>query len=969
MLNSITHSQTYSTDFLCIPWQNNFLEALLRHIRQETGDDMANVVIVFPHSRPRKYFTELLRSTPDLPKPCLLPQMHSVTEFFSLLRAAAENTVTEEATLLDRVGLLLECMHDLPQQDNALAELPLSDTNRFFPWGIRLASLLEDLFMQNTIPEDYHYMEGQVVPFAAALLAQLSCIHELYTDKLTQRGWTTSGFTAFQTLSLGEKALSPLQDKHIFIAGFYGLTGVEKQLFHTLWKNYGARIVLHTDPALSNGKKIHWACKEHVRWIQEWKATPMLAEDPSPHKQQRIFHEGFDLHSQLDVLEQTLTAQQHKNSLENTAVILPDTGLLMPVLHHLPRKDINISMGYPLGRSTLFRLLETIMRLQERRGEKGYYWKDVIELIRHPYLKMLSINEERPLGSPLHAIESIVRTGRSFTNPQELSFGELGGSTPTASVRTLLNNVFTHTLTRWETLETPQQLADSLGDLCSLLLEHGGDLWERFPIDAESIFRIMQRVIPALRECSLAQEIFPKQVLFTILRQSIQEERVPFEADPLTGLQILGMLESRLLHFSTLHIVDTTENLLPGSPAHDPLLPDTLRTLLGLPDGRHRERVSAYNFYRLLMSAENVHISYQSGVDRSGLFEEKRIRSRFVEELLWEEERKQQKLLTAGDAPLHAISYPIPPLQRLPRYVERTETVDTRIKEYLTRPLSPSALDAYVQCPYRFFHERLCRLTEVDSVNEGDDFAGMGDLLHHVLEDFFTPYLAQHLSPAKLSPEKLTTRFVHFLYESGLRGTIPYDSFLMLETAGKERLTRFLKNQPETTIVSLEQQFHATVPVEGHSRFLAGRIDRIDEREGETIILDYKTGTVKSPVKDVWDNDTLWEKMATWKDDTSTLPAVAEAMRSVQLPAYLYIYPHATSSDVFDAGWVELRDSGKEILLLGKSIDEETRETIITTQIPQLINFLFRHLENSSVFLPQPGHHCTWCTCRNCCSV
>lgn len=981
---------TGNAPFSIIPWENDFLTGLARLVLHETQGNPGRACIIMPHSRPGRYLARTLHALPELPKPFAMPAMYTVTDLFRAMRTETEPNPPEQIETLDRVGLLAECVRMLRHESDNAPALPVEDTNRFFPWGVRLASLLEDLYNQNLQPQDVLYMEGQVVPFAATLLGALGRTHQAYTRMLDDNGWTTPGYDAFRVVrslqAVPEHDYACLRDRTIFIAGFYGLNGVEEALFRHLHMYHGAHIVLHTDARIATGEgSPHWAAREHARWMQRWNmgsGHTYLAEPPVQRTPVRTFHEGFDLHSQLDVLEQTLTGTE---SHQGTAVVLPDTGLLMPVLHHLPDKDVNISMGYPLERSTLFRLLETAMRLQETRpprtdGSAGaYYWKELIGLVRHPYLKMLSIGDEQPLAVPLRNMEASIRTGQRYSDPRDLHPDLAPASAiPEAETRTLLTRCLTLTITRWEQLQTPADMADALADLCSLLLEHGGTLWDRFPLDAESMYRLMRRVIPMLRECTLARQQFPRDVLFTILRQTIRQERVPFEADPLTGLQVLGMLETRLLRFDTVFVVDATEDKLPGAPANDPLLPDSLRSLLGLPDARHREQVAAYNFHRLLKGADTITILYQAGVERGGLFEDKRARSRYVEELLWQEERTRKSLLTPGTPPLYAISYPMPALCRSDRAVMRSDAVAARIESYLrARPLSPSALDAYMTCPVRFFHERICGLTPVDEVNEGDDFAGIGELLHAVLEAYLTPYIGRKHTYEQTNIEQLQALFVEQLQQSPLRDTLPYDSYLMLEAAGKLRLAQFLQHQPETRIVSLEQACNAPVRLMDGSEApyrIAGRIDRVDERPEGIVILDYKTGSVNRPAPDVWEDDGFWHTLADWNgQDDDTLHDVAEALHSVQLPAYLYMYANSgvagRTTAPADAGWVELKRGGHETFLFGKETPPEVRADLLQQHIPLLISFLFNHMRTAPAFRPRRGRHCDWCTCANCCSV
>ena len=123
-------------------------------------------------------------------------------------------------------------------------------------------------------------------------------------------------------------------------------------------------------------------------------------------------------------------------------------------------------------------------------------------------------------------------------------------------------------------------MARRLGGICELLLCHGEEVWPKFPLDAECLFRLMRDVIPALADNAMAGEPLPPESLFAVVRQYLAGERVPFEADPLTALQVLGTLETRLLRFDRVYLLDMTEDRIPGAPGRDPLLPDNLRACL-----------------------------------------------------------------------------------------------------------------------------------------------------------------------------------------------------------------------------------------------------------------------------------------------------------------------------------------------------------------------------------------------------
>ena len=794
-----------------------------------------------------------------------------------------------------------------------------------------------------------------------------------------------------------------LQGRRVILAGFYGLGGVEEGLFKHLWLNHGARIFLHSDACvLSEPDAAHWSCEGHALWLKNWNAAASLADIPSnrqcdapaarcpgeapatrpdaaPAGPKLSFYQGYDLHSQLAGLHDLLAEQTGPegqaqpeegacedasagismtasagisaapptlscpDAYEDAAVALLDSGLLMPLLHHLPRKNVNISMGYPLERSPLARLVELMLRLQEsrrgggaksssatsgspsaapypasassaapsledgfaggevghalnatvlagdtccsrpgeaslipqsgfRRGEgtgegklKGlsplgapspgdtltpipvYHWRAVVNLLRHPYLRMLERDGERPFQTVLALLEKEARGGARFIDPRRLAASPeyaraltQAGLDP-APVPERIARLLEVTVTAWEGVSTLAEVADNLARLADFLLEEGRDLWPRFPLDGEYLFRLSEHLAPQLAQSAFAAEVLDKSALFALLREAVRGERVPFEAEPLEGLQILGMLETRLLSFERVYILDATDDRLPGAPAHDPLLPDALRRELGLPGLAQRELAMAYTFNRLIRSAREVAVFYQTGAGSGGLLDEKKVRSRFVEELIWAEEKRRGALLAPGEPPLHSISFQITPAASIERGLPKTAIAARALDAWLQKPVSATALDAYLRCPLQFFYARLAGLTPPDVVREGDDPAGVGEFLHAVLQEFFAARLNAPLFegfPTPQDEEHLANIYSQKLAGDPDLGTaLPYASYLMLKTTGLARLKNALRQTPPgTRILALETMLSAPLEVNGRVITLHGKLDRVDARgcgEGE----------------------------------------------------------------------------------------------------------------------------------------
>ncbi|MDY7000930.1 MAG: PD-(D/E)XK nuclease family protein, partial [Thermodesulfobacteriota bacterium] len=266
-------------------------------------------------------------------------------------------------------------------------------------------------------------------------------------------------------------------------------------------------------------------------------------------------------------------------------------------------------------------------------------------------------------------------------------------------------------------------------------------------------------------------------------------------------------------------------------------------------------------------------------------------------------------------------------------------------------------------CPVRFFFERLTLLKPVEEVNETGDPAELGTLVHGVLKNFLTPYKGKFMDLAELPVKELQDLFLGSLRESVFYRRMPYDMRLGVKRAGRERLRRFLENQGPTTILELEKEYTREITVDRKKYRVQGRLDRVDKRDGEHCILDYKTGPVAVPSKKIWDNAELWERIKGREEneDPELLSAVATRLSSLQLPLYLFLYHQPPDRPASDAAQVELRDKGEEIWLFGSKFEMDAREAVITEKTPLLLRFLIQHMLGSDAFHPRPGKHCDWC--------
>lgn len=974
-----------------VPWNTDFISALARHLVRNQSD-LARTRLIFPHNRPARHLRAALAEHPDLPKPCLLPRMQSLDDFLRTLRQDLAPVATLRAGKLDRIGVLHGIVRGLGLVGGPLESLGGS-AREFFPWGARLAGLLEEMAGQGVRPASIHNLSGEVSPWAEALLGQLDAIGEAYHTALNERGWTTPGLDSLWLADRLDKVAEELSGQQIFFAGFHALSGTEEPILRRLWQE-GAEIFWHTDPALALGGQSSWAAQEHRRWLTRWRARAVLTQDvPASGPQIRRFYEGFDLHSQLSVLERKLAALPDTGS---TAIVLPDPGALVPVMHHLPAVEANISMGYPLGRSALAQLVETVLTLHENTDSAGRYaWRDLVALVRHPLLRMLRAgeNDEMPLRSAYVAWERHIRANGAFQAPEEWLFAYNAEET-TASESEILalhSEVLSVCFRNFRGITTLRQAGQALDALCELLRRRGGDTWHRNLIDAECLLRLWQSVVPELTGSILADEEYDQGLLFLILRHLIDAERVSFEPEPLAGMQVLGMLETRLLTFVRLFILDATEDKLPGANPPDPLLPDPLRQALNLPGRRERDSVAAHNFFRLLMGAREVTVLYQAGV-RPGALEGKSERSRYVEQMLWELEQRQGVLVkpqpsSVVEAPLKAVSFPVCPILLRRPDVTLTPALRAKLAQRLkAKGITPSGLEVWLTCSKKAFFSQVLGLRPMQKVAENGDRARFGEIVHRVLKEFLTPHLGKPISGEMLDPLALAAAFELALAEESFALQMPYDGRVALLAAGRERMTRFVYSLPTTTVRALELPVLTQLTLRGIDDAVLdvnvqGRIDRVDERGGAHMVLDYKTGGIKTGGAEGWLDESLFARMSECLSGSADIdrpgtPMAAELFQElantgldVQLPLYLHLLGSDNDYRPDNAAWVELENSGDEMPLFSAKVEPDQRTEVIRQRAPDLVRFVLEHMLAAEALPARSGKHCQWCDFQGPCSA
>jgi hypothetical protein len=529
----------------------------------------------------------------------------------------------------------------------------------------------------------------------------------------------------------------------------------------------------------------------------------------------------------------------------NTAIILADENLLLPVLTSLPGKetDVNITMGFPLKQSDVYTLVKNLTDLQKnsviKNGTLYFSHRDVLNVLRNSLLVFLygnSLNEW---------IKEIIKSGLLWVHSGFFNdSGELG-------------NIFRKP-------SAPAQLSAYFRDILSVIAEKVGPDTDdgtvsvlRRNIRNEFIYRIIL-ILNRLDSVTASDDvIFTSDTWIRIFDRLLKIQSVPFSGEPLSGIQIMGILETRVLDFKNIIMLSVNEGILPAVSSGSSFIPFSLREAFGLPSVNHQESIYAYHFFRLLERAEDVTFIYNSNPEglRTGEM------SRFLLQMKYESQLKPDFVSLGFEIKTHS---------SVGEVLERTEEHSRQLSvqfmdEDKERILSPSAINTWLNCRMKFYYRYVNRLTESDQISADIDAGMIGNLLHGILRDLYNPYIGQILTGELIRTVSVNSQMIDGITDNVFRSEfnrLPEGLVSGNELLAREVIKNYLFKIIETdiasspfTILNIEDTFSFSLNVpdcgEKCRIQIGGKIDRVDRKEGIVRIVDYKTGAVADNIKSV----------------------------------------------------------------------------------------------------------------------
>ena len=640
--------------------------------------------------------------------------------------------------------------------------------------------------------------------------------------------------------------------KYIFV-GFNALNKAEEFIINKFLNNNNAEIYwdcdkyyLKTDNLTGNyinSYKKNWKYynKHNFNWV---------FDELNKTKNINIIGASKNINQIKYVGEILNKLEDKKNNYQNTAIVLADEKLLPILLNSLPKqvKNVNITMGYNLKNIALASLFDLLFKLhlnnKKIKQKNTFFFNDFVNFINLPFLHTII---DQPLFN--EKINIFINNNTVLINYEEIV--EILGQTTKNGLN--INFLFNH----WG-----KNIHDILNKLIIFIdiLKNDSNLNY---IDIEYLFRfnsIFQQLENLENEYEFIDNL---KTLYQFYLQILQNENLSFRGEPLQGLQIMGMLESRVLDFDNVIITSVNEGILPAGKKQNSFIPFDIKLRYKLPTYNEKDAIYSYHFYRLIQRANNVFLLYNTQNDDFGLGEQ----SRFITQLEIAKETKALHNLNISRQIIDPdVSSNFVELQE----IVKNDAIIAQLKELANHGFSPSALTSYIRNPIDFYKKRILNINDLNKVEEFVAFNTFGTIIHLTLENLYQPYKGKVLTSNDIKTmKKIVNHEVRSQFNSFFtKESISYGrNYLSFEVA-KKYINNLLENESDLILkgkqirilelekkVSLEYQIDSlNFPIT-----LKGVIDRIDEVDGVLRIVDYKTGKVLSGDLKITD----WDKLST----------------------------------------------------------------------------------------------------------
>lgn len=826
-----------------------FLKQVAGYLYQHHSDEISEYCLVFPGRRAGVFFSAYLNELID--RPIIAPETCTINELIFSLSGL------QQADQLILILKLQEVYSKLTGHQESLdefyfwGEILLADFDDVDKYLLNADDLFQNISDLKQLEDQFDYLTEEQkkaietfwgnlekVPHSfnkekfIGVWIKLAAIYHQFKKELADDSIAYSGMIYREIAEKFEELKANLKaQKYVFI-GFNALNNCEKVVFKQIANQQKALFFWDHNDFYLNDKE-----NEAGRFLRS-----NLVQFPCPANfvlENQVMDRGRKVtlvsvpgnltQAQAINLPQVLKAFSISKRFDNTAFVLADENLLVPVISAVGNSfpEINITMGYPFVNTPVYGFISQLISLQRniRKSAKStvFYYKPVVALLNHQFV----VNDDLK-----QFVALIHKKNKVYIDADELTFDPF------------VSKMFACPES-WSSVI--DYFMDVIKELSVRIGKPEGDLLQ---LEAEYFFQAylaLQRLKDSISALKLSE--FPVKILYRLLDQALRRISIPFEGEPLSGLQVMGLLETRCLDFENLVLFSANEGFIPKIASGHSFVPYHLRKGFGMPTYEDRDAMYAYYFYRMIQRTSNTVIVYNSVNEGISSAE----KSRFIYQLIYDSEFEIEELnlsfnFKGTDRPSIAIDAKTAHIQKL-----------TNI--YTDKGLSPSAINTYLECKLRFYFKYIAGISEKDELKEEIDPVLFGNLFHYAMDVLYRPFLGKTVEASDLKTlradvqkiEAVVRESVAVIYfqmkpEDASRLSLSGQSILIAAHI-QDYIGQLLENDLKFApfqLISLEGKYVADYDVFADEKQvrvkLGGTVDRIDRTAEGYRIIDYKTG-------------------------------------------------------------------------------------------------------------------------------
>lgn len=929
-----------------------FLAEVAQRLMTEHPDDLDNVTVVFNNRRSGLFLRRQLASIER--RPHFLPKIIGFDELVAEL--GGFNILPNELLLfelfdihrhIERGGRKFTTFEEFI----SFGDMMLADFSEIDLYCVDARQLFSNLHELKAIGE-WDVETGELTPFQQRYIEFYKSLYQYYEQlrsRLFAQQKAYNGMAYRHVAENIEHLVPETGGRGYYFVGFNALSTSERTIIRHYTKSGFGKFITDGDAYYVNDKDQEAG---HFLRLYQDSDIPVLNDYPDHFAQG---HKDITITGCPEGVLQCKYAgkliadmAQNQQTDEQTAVVLADETLLLPMLNSLPAeiKTANVTMGFPFANTAVHALMLKCFSLHQRRRGAYFYHQDIGSILSDQYIcKILGTNDI------YHKLERHLHNGHIiYANQEEVASLCKGMNCDPSPILPLFS----------PSPLTPDQFLLLSKELVHRL--HTSEAFENNLKEKEALACLLQTI-------NYFQELQAKHhfveslsVLLKIYTRIAQRQSVAFYGEPLHGLQILGVLETRNLDFKRIVLLSANEEILPAGKSYNTLIPYNLKKAFNIPTFHEKDAVYAYNFYRLLQRAETIHLLYNTESDGMG----KGAPSRFLLQIRRELAKRYPDNITIHEEVVSA-NTATHDGTAIPTY-DKTDAILQRINEIATNGLSPSALNKYRNCPLKFYFENVLRIRETDKVSDDLNQSELGTCIHAILHTIYSKGQGKPLQRAALDQAlQNLDQLLHEEFDKNFQhGRSHEGKNYFLAAVAKSQITHFLRSEMHhldhgdtITILELERplshRLDITIDNTPTAVTISGIADRIDLCNGTIRILDYKSGRVEEKDLHVKKTQPNWESVSD---------------KWFQVMLYTWLYGHNKQSDApHQAGIIPLGRLNAEVFFAewdGASVMTPSHLTAFEDILKEVVSEILN--PNIPFYAKPKNETCAYCpfadTCR-----